>query len=567
MNIANFQEHVSSIIYDRGHQYFKNGYVDELLSEGHDRWSARIDGNYGEYSIVIKLAENGDIASFSCNCPFDGSVCKHVVAVLMAIKKKQKRAKPNSQKEAFVWERIVNEAPENELRNFLLAYAKGNRKFQDDLVVDLSAPAKDIDIVKYKKVVARIFKAAMGKHGYVEYGNMHKAISPVNNLLHKADKHIAKGNLHEAFSIAAAVATECIGVMEVIDDSNGECGTAIENAFNTVDNILHASPDTALDTIVFDWLLEQMQNTDYDNYGCDSELDEVFYKWANNPERLKKAYQFIESQLNRYQNETTWNSQFRLKECLGHKIDLLIMEGNQEEADRIINDNLHFSDFRNRRVAQAINREDYSTAIRLVKEGMELTNINNAPGIAHQFNNQLLDIYKKQNDTDNIRMLAREMFLNNRSTITYYRDYKATFDVAGWKAGLDMVIGELVKSKKKNNFGPIFPSELATVYIEEKMWDRLLAEVKQCGTIDIVDGYSKFLANTYPDELIRLYEKAIVKYAENTGRNVYITMAGYLKNMARLQGGKETAQKLAQQLLDIYKNRPAMKEEFKKIKW
>ena len=99
------------------------------------------------------------------------------------------------------------------------------------------------------------------------------------------------------------------------------------------------------------------------------------------------------------------------------------------------------------------------------------------------------------------------------------------------------------------------------------MWDRLFEEVAQDKSINMIDKYSKYLAPYYSNELILLYRDAILKHAENTGRNIYSEIVRHLNNMANLQGGKDKAKELVKQLLETYKNRPAMKEEFRKLNW
>jgi len=569
MNLANFENQISSEIFDRGCDYFENGYVGNLQQLSSGKWEAEVEGNYGDYTVEIGLDNNGNIEDYSCNCPFDGPVCKHVVAVLLAIRKEQKsaRSKPNAKKDPPEWKSIIESIPEKELRSFLLGYAKNHRELQDELAINLSASPKKIDIPKYRKMIAHTFAAMEGRHGFIEYRDTYAAMHPVYNLLGKAAEYLAKGNLYEAFSIAAAVAPECLDAIESMDDSDGECGGAINEAFGTVDKILNACNDVHLADAIYDWLLEQVQNRDYDNYGCADELEPIFFNWTNNQSRLEKAYQFIEKQLAALEKSNDWSSRYRLTKYLTYKMELLNKEGKQAEADRIIEDNIHLSDFRKMKIEQALNQNDYQAAILHIHEGIMQAEKDNSPGIVHQFKDQLLDIYKKQKDMENIRRLSKELFLNNRNSINYYQTYKETFNAAEWVGKCEEIISELQKDKKKSHWGPIFLSELPAIYIEESMWDRLFEEVAQDKSINMIDKYSKYLAPHYSNELILLYRDTILKYAENTGRNIYSEIVGYLKNMANLQGGKDKAKELVKQLLETYKNRPAMKEEFRKLNW
>lgn len=74
-------------IYLRGQQYFRDGYV---LSIKIDRTedSVKLIGNVRNqngkiYTTSVKL-EHSEIVEKSCNCPFIGNICKHMVAIVIA---------------------------------------------------------------------------------------------------------------------------------------------------------------------------------------------------------------------------------------------------------------------------------------------------------------------------------------------------------------------------------------------------------------------------------------------------------------------------------------------------
>ncbi len=568
MNINDLQRNISSKIYQRGEEYFKEGCVTDLQDIGNGEWTAEVEGNYDDYTVKIKLDKNNNVKEWYCNCPYDGIICKHVVAVMLAINEQIELPKPKTGKKTKAeWANIIEDTSEKELRHFLLDYAKKNKTFQDELVINLSKSSNEVNIAKYQNIIVHTFNAVSDRHGFIEYRDTYRAMRPVYDLLEKANEYLADGNFHEAFSIAAAAAPECIEVIQNMDDSNGECGGAIYEAFNTIDKILDSCDNTQLCNTIFDWLYEQVNNKDYDDYGCGDKLEPTFFYWANTPERLKKAYQFIDEQLIRCNDSDSWSSQYNQTKYLKYKTELLINEGKENEAEQLINSCLHLSEFRKIKIDQALKKSDYNSAITHIQAGIIQAEKDKHPGIVHQFKDQLLDIYKKQKDSKNIRELSKELFLENQSSIEYYRTYKKTFNTKEWSDKCEEIIKKITKKQPKNMWGYWFQSDLAAVFIEEKMWDRLLKDVQQANRIEITDRYSQYLKNDYPEELIILYKNSILKYAENTGRNIYVDIVRYLKTMAKLKGGKEEAKSLMNTLLEQYKNRPAMKDEFKKLKW
>ncbi len=86
-------------------------------------------------------------------------------------------------------------------------------------------------------------------------------------------------------------------------------------------------------------------------------------------------------------------------------------------------------------------------------------------------------------------------------------------------------------------------------------------------SIHTIIKYTDHLKEKFPAELLEYYKAAIEIQAEQTGRNVYVSLVQFLKQMAKLKGGLSAAKALKVALLDKYRNRPAMKEEFKKLYW
>ena len=81
MNLYHFEDVVSSVIVERGLEYYEAGFVTNLIHSGGGRYTAVVKGA-DMYEIAVQLDEEGNVLSSYCDCPFDmGPVCKHEVAV------------------------------------------------------------------------------------------------------------------------------------------------------------------------------------------------------------------------------------------------------------------------------------------------------------------------------------------------------------------------------------------------------------------------------------------------------------------------------------------------------
>lgn len=131
ISLHNFESEIDESILDRGLSYWKNGNVIELKQTGNNEFEAIVSGNE-DYEVKIKLADD-NVQDFTCTCPYDwGPVCKHVIAVLFALregnlnglkeakvkkKSKGKISQKNSLKKQF--EDILNRLEKEELAGWI----------------------------------------------------------------------------------------------------------------------------------------------------------------------------------------------------------------------------------------------------------------------------------------------------------------------------------------------------------------------------------------------------------------------------------------------------------------
>lgn len=86
ITLDNFREYIEARIYWRGVEYFEDGSVTQLTTDGNGHWSAVVAGSK-DYETEVDIDSDGEI-SWYCDCPYDrGAMCKHVVAMLLAMKK------------------------------------------------------------------------------------------------------------------------------------------------------------------------------------------------------------------------------------------------------------------------------------------------------------------------------------------------------------------------------------------------------------------------------------------------------------------------------------------------
>ncbi len=565
MNIQNFETQISEVILERGKGYFKKGAILEIERVADHKWVAEVEGNYGNYEVEIVLDKKQEIIDYSCDCPFEGDVCKHIVAVLLTIRKELKGMGSIKKTEVPEWEVIIKNAPEAKLRDLLLKYARKDKSIRNEIVIALGEVKNEINMEKYRKIISQGVYSAIGNSGYLDYRSLPKALKIVDKLFSEAQKHLANKKYHEAFSILSAVAMECVDNMEYIDDSDGECVGFIEGSLSLIDTILKSNSDKMLNDAIFNWLLEQMKNEEYNNFDMGYELEALFFDYTKKINKLESAYQYINEKIKLANKKDGWSKTYDLKKYLKYKMDLLKEEGKNAEAEEIINNNIHLDDFRKLKIEQAIKNKDFTNAITLLNKGIIQARNENYAGTVKEYKELLLSVYKKTNDTENIKLISKQL-LDEDFSIENYRNYKKNFLPNEWESECLKYITKF-SQKKSSGSNYSSSSNLALIFIEEKMWDKLFEIVKSSKSIRVIEDNQKYLKENYSGELIILYEKAILKYAENTGRDIYSNIVTYLHNMAKLENGEAQAIRISSELLETYKNRKAMKEVFSKLNW
>lgn len=128
MNLTNFQNYISSTIVKRGKNYFKNGHIVELTQLTNTDWEATVEGT-DDYTVHVKLSSEEEITSSRCNCPYDGTYCKHEVAVFYALQDEPKMVLNHPPLET-----ILNEQTKDSLVHFLLDVAHEDSHFQQRIL-------------------------------------------------------------------------------------------------------------------------------------------------------------------------------------------------------------------------------------------------------------------------------------------------------------------------------------------------------------------------------------------------------------------------------------------------
>lgn len=222
ITLDNFESCVPYRILVRGEEYYETGAVSELEEDSPGEWTATVEGTEN-YNVEISM-DGKEIESWYCDCPYDGEICKHVIATLLAIRDNEKKVNRSafSKMKVEVEEAVVIDETVDiqqllsfvnlqELSQFIYEYATMHPEFKTALLnrfmaKELSATSKEKD---YRVEIQKVFndsyynKKPRYHNRYDDFDcDWETVFNRMDTFLEKADFFLNVGNIDTAIDIA-----------------------------------------------------------------------------------------------------------------------------------------------------------------------------------------------------------------------------------------------------------------------------------------------------------------------------------------------------------------------------
>ena len=574
LSLNNFESEISEKILLRGRQYYENGLVTDLGKSRKYFWEAEVEGSVG-YIVQIGLKKDGMIKECSCNCPYEGEVCKHVVAVLFAIKNAANAsgAKTSSK---LSFDTLLESISASEYREFTKQYAATNKTFKTEFEIFFATKDKRIDLSdNYEKLIRKsIQKYSDG--GFVDYRASYGLSNELDKILDQAHSFISKNNYVDAFIVAKVVLKLTMEAITHADDSAGNIGSIIAGAVEIISTIAVAEKAAIeFKEEVYAFLRNELQDRtyfDYGDFGCD-----LFGILSELAVKLGKPNDFISFTDQLTALSTGQYDDYRREFFQKQKIVFYDAIGDTEASERLINENINIVEVRASLVNKALMKKDFEVAKKLVIEGMKVAHNNKHPGTVVHWEKALLQIAVTEKDMPNIRYYAKKLAFEGWFNSGFYNQWKETYSNQEWPSIIESQIKEILADTKRNNERrkgnlyysptPLLPETVARIFIEEKYWDRLLELIKKEQRFDIVWQYHSWLAGVYPAEMIQIYSQLLPIVAEQANsRSAYANIVDKMCQMIKdIPSEKNSIKTLANDLRTQYVRRPAMVDELNRV--
>lgn len=589
ITLASFDKELNETILKRGFEYYRKGRVKDLEQVFDGIWKALVEGS-DVYDVKIIIV-NDEINKHLCSCPYDlGEFCKHEIAVMYAIRGdvrgdiSSKEAKPIVNKEKKIRtarekiEEIVGKFTEQELRGIVIEHALENEKLRRSILLtvppsgdSLALPSKDsyVDIIRS----CMMENADQGFIGYYEAGPASEA---AEDLIEKAREYIAKEDYANAFPIGQAVIEAVYPELGSIDDSNGEFGGCIEDAWNILQTIADKVPPmSALGNELFAYSLSQIGKKIYDGWSVEDDFLSVAAKLTVNEARQNQLFNTIGIMLipsNEDDKYAGWNYEYKAENAALIKVKVLRQLGKNEEADHLIQEAIVYPKIRELHMEQLFARKKFDEAKCVAKEGISNADKKGHPGISRTFEEWLCRIAESEGDTPTTRKLLRRFFLDGNGGRDDYARLKKSFehDEMGWKQEYVYLTTALRKSGE--NYA------LLDVCVKEQQWDDFLKYILESyhndrnilwpsdSKLKLLEHYEDTLKEHFAERLIELYKEEIPRSLSGSpaGREYYQYICRILRRMRKM-GADEIVRKIKGDLCSIYNNRKALIDELSRV--
>lgn len=599
ITLDNFEAIVPFKILMRGQEYYELGAVSDLEEASSGEWTATVDGTRS-YTVEISL-EGDKVDSWYCDCPYDGGICKHVVATLFAIRDNSEKVsrsvfskmsvlEDDGDEEMDVEESVDLERIEDtvlyspvdvdiqqclsfikpqELSRFICEYASTNQEFKTALLdrfitKKLSKTSQDKD---YRKEIQKIFensfqsKKSRYHNRYDDFSRDWETVfSQLDTFLEKADFFLKLESLDDTIAIALQT-LRSIGENyddELLYDDDISASDYCEQAGDLILKVVrHPKTTQQQKTGILQELCQIAGISIYHDYDI-YDVDDLMMQINLSIQSADKALELIDKLLEERKDS------YDLYQLVLRKVDMLLGQKEQEKADDTIRQYLYLSEIREMEVKKLMEREQYDEAVRLLDEGIELSKKEEYDGTTGKWLKLKLKIFERTNRTSEVIDTCRLLFISGREQLEYYHKLKTLIPKEQWKVFLD----EMMKEVPFNGYFSFDGNVEAEIYVEEKEDERLFHLLSSAGfgQLEALMQYAHHLKNSHSEQLIDMYISILIDYAErNIGRKYYEQIERALLCMQELNGGKVAVKQLVEDFRTIYKRRSAMMEELRRF--
>ena len=578
LTFQNFDLDEDNALVERGKEYFESGSIISLEETAKGKWEAAVAGT-NIYNVDIKLTGIA-IKKSQCTCRYfaQHQECKHVIAILYAIRERKANPAPEDITEKKVKEpkvktpyqelqQLADKISDKDLREFVKHYALRNTDFTNSFLffTKQTAISKEATEEGYRELIKLAIKNSTEKNrGYNSYINDDSLSKYLRPLTEQIKSHLADANYLEASYIIRALLGE-LSQLKEYTFSGDKTADVIILCFSFLESIAISDVSFMFKDELYNYSMAKSGTGIFDETIFESKFNNLLLLLATDNQKRAELLAIINEKIKRITPTSDGNIHINFLskrlDLINTKINLLEHMKRHEEAVLFIKDNVKYHDqLRTKAVETAISDKDYEYAKRLVKE-----KINEKVSPHHYYrsdktlwNIYLLNIAEAEKDKYEIVSIAMSLF-ENTLDIKYYHIAKKQMPGKEWE---EQVESFLSHSRAGHNAFNLYYK----VFREENMMERLFDLLKKNLNIYTLHTLAETLLPKFRKEVLALYKTQLNQLAENAESSSYNLIRDHLKHLINI-GAADKAKEIIDEYRIRYRNRPAMIERLDKVKF
>lgn len=550
-----FEDYVSAKIYQRGLDYFQNDTV-QTISHSGDSWKATVLGT-DAYRVKVTIKDR-QVTKWSCTCPYeDGPVCKHVVALLLAIQEQEEPAAPGEAAKdpgtrPGTLKDLLDTLTPDQLREALLYSCHHYPALGEELFLRYTTTGDSIK-AHATAFIHKAVRKLQGRYGYIPWEDQGDLLDAFDTVLEQAQDHHAKGAYHPAADTALALIESLAPLLEELDDSNGAFGDYLEEAFTLLEQLPHATIPPGLREELFAYYLSAFKS------GLGAGFD-FHWRWlwmAVELVQAKDEERRLLTVLDNYEPDraTEWSDNYDKEQVLQVKLALYQKTRTPEEVARLQEENLRFPSVRRVAVENAYKTKNWERAKQLCRDGIRQSRKDHLPGLEVQWYEWLLKIAHAQKDKAGQVEAAEFLLGNGQHSLDAYHLLKSLLPFYEWNERRAHYLSVMKKHYAVHG--------VMRILMEEGKAEEVEAMLSERSSFEFLLEWEKPLLKTFPDVLKRQFPPLVLRYIELcSGRSDYQRVASLLKRVKKGLG-PEAVGPTVNELRTRYPKRRALLEELK----
>lgn len=390
----------------------------------------------------------------------------------------------------------------------------------------------------------------------MDRGSAGKVGKGVYAIAHSGHLHTENGNFRSAMFISLAVLEEMTKALDYVDDSNGDVGSNIETALETLFSLTQKPISPGLKRQLFEYATEKFRGGEFDGWDWHHDMMKIAANLVENDAEIS----FLISLLN-----LPASSDFDREQRQQMQYSLLLKRKDQAEAQKFLEQHLQNSGLKKIAIQLAFTNQDYGRVKELAFAAIEADKTLK-PGLLSVWYDWLIKVAREEGETEKIIEYARlQLFQNGRESESYFQLIRQYTPPSEWHTVYIKLLNEMAGARNWQ-----LRELLPKVMLAEQDWNNLYTYLKkdahkQGNYFDQLALYGQYLLTSHRDELGELMKHhmlATARYASS--RRDYSVMAKDLRQMKKM-GFSEIVNSLVRDFKIQFKHRPAMMEELNKV--